>query len=85
MQKAQAPAYERECNQAQVAAADCDDRHNYLSGTLWTGSIIGLSLGGALTALSVTLFVLDSKNESQNHTSLVCGGGPLGIACHGQF
>lgn len=87
MQKAQAPAYERECNQALTAAPDCDERHTYLSTTLWTGSIVGLGLGGALTALTVTLFVLDSNNESsnQNHVNLACGGGPLGVACRGQF
>jgi hypothetical protein len=57
---------------------------------LWYGSIIGLSLGGALAALSVTLFVLDanasgSNSDSHSHVSLTCGGGPLGVACHGQF
>jgi tetratricopeptide (TPR) repeat protein len=88
MQKAQAPAYERECNQAVTAAPDCDERHTYLSTTLWTGSIVGLSLGGALTALSVTLFVLDANKDdssSQNHVVMACGGGPFGVACRGQF
>ncbi|HET8936609.1 MAG TPA: tetratricopeptide repeat protein [Polyangiales bacterium] len=88
MQKAQAPAYERECNQAVTAAPDCDERHTYLSTTLWTGSIVGLSLGGALTALSVTLFVLDANKDdssSQNHLVMACGGGPFGVACRGQF
>jgi hypothetical protein len=87
MQKAQAPAYERECNQAVTAAPDCDERHTYLSTTLWTGSVVGLSLGGVLTALSVTLFVLDANNESsnQNHLVMACGGGPFGLACRGQF
>jgi hypothetical protein len=87
MQKAEAPAYERECNQAVMAAPDCDERHTYLSSTLWAGSIVGLSLGGALTALTVTLFVLDSNDESnnQNHVVMTCGGGPFGLACRGQF
>jgi len=87
MQKAQAPAYERECNQAAMASLDCDERHTYLRETLWYGSIIGLSLGGALAALTVTLFVLDSDTsaKSDSHVSLMCGGGPLGVACRGQF
>lgn len=86
MQKAQAPAYERECNQAAVASPDCEQRHTYLRETLWYGSIIGLSLGGALTALTVTLFVLDADASSKNDSlSLMCGGGPLGVACRGQF
>jgi tetratricopeptide (TPR) repeat protein len=87
MQKAQAPEYERECNRALVPEPDCDDRHKLLSQTLPIGSVIGLSLGGALAALTVTLFVLDtrSSSESQNHTSLQCGGSPLGLACSGSF
>jgi hypothetical protein len=87
MQKAQAPAYERDCNQAAVAALDCDERHTYLRETLWYGSIIGLSLGGALAALTVTLFVLDANTsaKSDSQVNLICGGGPLGVACRGQF
>lgn len=87
MQKVQAPAYERDCNQAPMASLDCDQRHTYLRETLWYGSIIGLSLGGALAALSVTLFVLDAdaSSNSDSHVSLMCGGGPLGVACRGQF
>jgi len=87
MQKAQAPAYERECNQAAVPSPDCDERHTRLRETLWYGSIIGLSLGGALTALTVTLFVLDANSSTKNDSQvrMMCGGGPLGLACHGQF
>jgi hypothetical protein len=87
MQKAQAPAYERECNQAAMASLDCDERHTYLRETLWYGSIIGLSLGGALAALTVTLFVLDADtgSKSDSQVNLICGGGPLGVACRGQF
>jgi hypothetical protein len=88
MQKIEAPAYERDCNDAAMAAADCDERHNRLRGTLWYGSLIGLGVGGALTALSVTLFVLDAnahdKDGSQG-VSMLCGGGPFGVACRGQF
>ena len=87
MQKLEAPAYERECNEATVAAPDCEERHSRLGGTLWYGSVIGLSVGAALTALSVTLFVLDAnaKEDSPGHLSLVCGGGPMGVSCRGQF
>lgn len=87
MQKAQAPAYERDCNQAATIAPDCDERHTYLRSTLWNGSIIGLSLGGALAALTVTLFVLDADkgSKSDSQVSLICGGGPIGVACRGQF
>jgi tetratricopeptide (TPR) repeat protein len=87
LQKLEAPAYERDCDEAAMAAADCDERYSYLRGTLWNGSIIAFSLGGALTALTVTLFVLDAgaKDESADRFSMLCGGGPMGIACRGQF
>jgi hypothetical protein len=88
MQKLEAPAYERDCNDAAMAASDCEERHNRLRGTLWYGSLIGLGLGGALTALSVTLFVLDANahdHDDSQGVSLLCGGGPFGVACRGQF
>jgi len=86
IQKALAPAYERECTQAESAMpADCEQRHTLLSSTLWTGSIVGLSLGGALAALSATFFVLDAQ-EPDSEPALVCGGmGSLGVTCRARF
>jgi hypothetical protein len=87
MQKIQAPAYERDCTGTNEppSQADCEQRHTYLSSTLWNGSLIGFSLGGALTALSVTLFVLDGK-QPDTSTSLACGGiGDIGVSCRLRF
>jgi hypothetical protein len=87
MQKIQAPAYERDCTGTTEAtqAADCEQRHTLLSSTLWNGSLIGFSLGGALTALTVTLFVLDASDSTPNN-GLACGGmGELGVSCQLQF
>jgi hypothetical protein len=92
VQRAKAPAYERDCADQSSAAprTDCDSRHALLGETLWYGSIISLSIGGALAALTVTLFVLDASHHSDspsaaNHPRLMCSGGPLGVACSGQF
>lgn len=88
MQKLEAPAYQRDCTDAAVAAPDCEERHTRLRETYWYGSIVGLSLGGALAALSVTLFVLDANTDGRKDSqqvSLMCGGGPLGVACRGEF
>jgi hypothetical protein len=65
-------------------AENCEERKTLLGSTLWTGAIVGYAVGGALAALSVTLFVLDGQSEKPN-TGVACAAGPLNLSCHGRF
>ena len=87
IQKAKAPDYEAECVRATNPAADCESRRTLLGTTLWAGSIIGLSLGGALTALSVTLFALDAhQSRADASPAWSCAGaGDIGMSCRVRF
>ena len=83
-QKVGAASYEKDCIQAMSPASDCEQRKTLLGSTLWTGSIIGYAVGGALAAASVTLFVLDGQAEKPN-TGVACAAGALSLSCHGSF
>jgi hypothetical protein len=84
MQKVQASDYENECVKALMPQANCNDRKQLLGSTLWTGSIVGLSIGAGLTALSVALFVLD-REPGEKEPSLACAPGPGAVACRFTF
>ena len=86
MQKAKAPAYNRDCVTSTMPAADCDDRKALLGGTLWTGSIIGLSVGAGIGALSAVLFGLDANYGTERSPAFACtGAGTLGVGCRVRF
>lgn len=87
LQKSGAPAYTAECVKVITPASDCESRRQRLGSTLWTGSILGLSVGGALAAASVVLFALDAKPARSEHAWLrSCRGeGTLGVACRWAF
>ena len=87
VQKVKAPAYEAECVRANNPAPDCESRRTLLGTTLWAGSITGLALGGVLTALSVTLFALDThQSRADASPALSCSGaGDIGVSCRVRF
>jgi len=85
MQKVQAPDYDAECVKAALPKSDCADRQQLLGSTLWTGSIVGLSLGAGLAALSVALFVLDAGETHETAPSVACAPGPGAVACRWTF
>jgi hypothetical protein len=87
IQKIKAPDYEAECVRAASPPADCESRRALLGTTLWAGSITGLSLGGALTVLSVTLFALDAHHSRADASpALSCAGaGDIGVSCRMRF
>ena len=87
IQKLQAPDYETECVKADNPPSNCESRRALLGTTLWAGSIVGLSLGGALTALSVTLFALDAhESRADASPALSCAGaGDIGVSCRMRF
>jgi hypothetical protein len=87
IQKIKAPDYEAECVRAANPPADCESRRTMLGTTLWAGSITGLALGGALTALSVTLFALDAhQSRADASPALSCAGaGDIGVSCRMRF
>ncbi|HEY2733585.1 MAG TPA: hypothetical protein VGI70_06350, partial [Polyangiales bacterium] len=83
-QKLGAPSYERDCVESTPASANCAGRHTLLGSTLWDGSIIGLGVGAALAAVSVTLFVLDAE-PNERSPGLACVAGPAMVTCSGTF
>jgi tetratricopeptide (TPR) repeat protein len=86
VQKAKAPAYNHDCVASTMPAPDCDDRKALLGGTLWTGSIIGLSVGAGLGVLSAVLFGLDANYGTERSPALACtGAGTLGVGCSVRF
>lgn len=86
VQKAKAPAYNHDCVASEMPAADCDDRKALLGGTLWTGSIVGLSVGAGLGVLSAVLFGLDANYGTERSPALACtGAGTLGVGCRVRF
>jgi hypothetical protein len=86
IQKTKAPAYNRDCVSSSNPPDDCGDRKALLGGTLWTGSIIGLSVGAGLGALSALLFGLDANYGTERSTAWACSGaGTIGVGCRVQF
>jgi hypothetical protein len=86
LQKAKAPAYNRDCVSSTNPPGDCDDRKALLGSTLWTGSIIGLSVGAGLGALSAVLFGLDANYGTERSTAWACSSaGTIGVGCHVHF
>ncbi|MEY4580134.1 MAG: hypothetical protein RL701_4837 [Pseudomonadota bacterium] len=88
MQKSQAPGYRDHCVNTQTPAQDCKDQEQLLSDTLWTGSIVGFSLGAGLTALSVVLFTLDSapaRTSARDNAWACAAAGAIGVACRVHF
>jgi tetratricopeptide (TPR) repeat protein len=86
-QKVQAPSYERQCVNNPSPESDCEQRRRELGpgGALWTGSITALSLGAALTALSVVLFELDVASPHEAVANNACDVGPGRVACEWHF
>jgi hypothetical protein len=88
MQKVEAPDYEAECVRTTTPASSCERRQRLLGSTLWTGSIIGFAVGAGLTALSVSLFVLDARHGSPDRSRSAFGckaHGDIGVACEYRF
>ena len=87
IQKSEAPAYTAECVNASLAADDCDSRKARLGGVLWTGSIVGLAVGGGLAVTSVVLFALDAGGTQTERAGLrACRGeGTIGVSCSWAF
>jgi hypothetical protein len=92
IQKAEAPSYAKDCaNAPMMPDPDCPSREKLLGSTLWTGSIIGFSVGAGLTALSAVLFVLDAQhgnsNASSEHATFAgcTGHGTIGVSCGLRF
>jgi tetratricopeptide (TPR) repeat protein len=87
-QKVRARTYVTECIQNLMPQPDCVSRRDSLGSDsfLWTGSIVGLSAGAGLAALSVVLFALDARpSERERATLRACSAGPTSIACRWQF
>jgi hypothetical protein len=84
-QKVGASSYQKECVDSTQPPDNCADRKELLGSTLWTGAIAGFVAGGALAAVTVTLFVLDGQQTERPSTSVTCGAGALGIDCRGRF
>jgi len=88
VQKTQAPDYTAECVNTKTPPSNCESRKTLLGSTLWNGSIIGLSVGAGLTALSAVLFALDasSTHDERPASAWACHGeGELGVGCHVRF
>ena len=89
VQKSKAPAYARACIDTAVVEdpAGCMREETLLGKTLWTGSIIGFSVGAGLVALSAVLFALDQRADAAEHVALpACTTeATLGIACRVSF
>ncbi|MET0386870.1 MAG: PEGA domain-containing protein [Polyangiales bacterium] len=87
IQKSEAPSYKAECIDTLMPLGSCERRERLLGSTLWTGSIIGFSVGAGLAALSTVLFALDAGASSSEHASrFACAGeGTLGVGCRLQF
>jgi hypothetical protein len=85
-QKLSTPDYLKDCVHVPTPLNDCKQRERLLGSQLWTGSIVSLSLGAAVAALTVALFVMDNRPDAQPPSALSCSGsGPLGIGCHLNF
>lgn len=69
LQKTGASSYQTQCVNTAQPPSDCEDRKSLLRGTYWTGSIVGLSVGAGLAALSVVLFALDGSSLQSEHAS----------------